>query len=159
MIAAVEDDAALALGSAQADALKHRPASIEIGPAAGIGERDMEGRADRLEQRLQIDLLDQHLEVDILVVPERERYVIEMSPPDAADDPLGLLLRCHVVEVVQIVEAARPVLRDDIHREKPLPPTLGKQLLGDIEVALAEAMLLEQVAPASRRDLKIKSKT
>jgi hypothetical protein len=38
-----------------------------------------------------------------------------------------------------------------------LAPALSDQLLGDIEVALAEPVLLEEVAPAPRRDLKIQS--
>ena len=67
VVAAVEQDALLAGGLMLGEAAHHVGAAVEVRPAAAIGDRDVELRQIGLEQRLQVDLLDHHLQVDVLI--------------------------------------------------------------------------------------------
>src|SRR4051794_7211372 len=73
-------------------------------------------------------------------------------------DPFGKFLGGIAVQILKMIEGAGAVLRDDIHGEEAPPPALRDQLLGTVEIALAEAVFLEDVAPSAGGDLEIKSR-
>lgn len=79
----------------------------------------MEVRADPAEQRLQVDLLDQHLHVNVPVFPKRERRVMQMPGLDTVHDVTRLVLgRGCVDPPLQVVELARAVLGADVERQR-----------------------------------------
>jgi hypothetical protein len=115
----------------------------------------MEGRADWAKKRLQAELLDDHLEVHVLIVPEREGREPAVGRVDVVYDSGGAGLRSVFIENFEIVEGTGAILRNDVHRKQAATPTLGYDLLRGVEIALAEPMLFEQVTPVSGPDPKI----
>src|SRR5262245_37277358 len=69
-ITETETDTALTFTLPKGVALHRFAQCVEIRPPAAIGERDLEFLADRIKQIPDIDFLDQHLHVAVLVFPE-----------------------------------------------------------------------------------------
>ena len=122
---------------------------IQIGPAAGVGDRDVEAGADGSEQRLQVDLLNQTLDVDRLVLPEADRGPIGCSAATLLTINSALSSTDDSVDLLQILGEPLAVLDADVERQQAGLPAIVDQRLGGIEVALSQPMLLEQVGPAA----------
>ena len=67
VIAAIEQDDFFALSLPIGKPLHHRGATMKIAPTATVGQCDVKGLADRTKQTAQIDFLDHHFEVGVLL--------------------------------------------------------------------------------------------
>src|SRR5262249_1346112 len=99
-----------------------------------------------------------HLEVEREIVPERDRPVLFMHKIfDVIDPALGKLLRSFVIDLLDILCGTTIVLAADVERQQTRLARGIDLALGTIEVPFCEAMLFQDVTPATCRDLKIES--
>ena len=147
---------------------RHRlGAHMEVGPALGVGDGDVEFAADRLEDRDQILLLDQHQDELRLRLPEPERRVPLVCAPKLSEQIVGVEDRgdfgrrtvgnivgvCAPVDpgVRLVVEGPRLIDRSDVEGQATVLAAVGDELLGAVEVGLGDATgVLEDVAPAAK---------
>jgi hypothetical protein len=113
--------------------------------------------ANGQKERLEVDLFHHHLDEDGLEIPEAHRPV-----PLPAQHPAGQLRGVPLGPLgVARLDAILPpglVLRDEVEWQKAPLAALGDQILCPVELPLGdEALVLQEVAPAARRGLKIDS--
>ena len=70
--------------------------------------------ADRLEQIAQVVLLDRHLDIDILLIPEVERRIVQVPVATGAYGPLRFILNVVLVYLLQPGCLTRFVGGDDV---------------------------------------------
>ena len=114
MVAAVEENTLFALVVPLSEAAHHRGPTVDVRPAASIRDRDAIVGTDRSEETLQVDLLDQHLDVAGLVLPEAQRGVFKMSFLDVIEDMSGLVLDRGVVDGFEVGELPGAVVGYDV---------------------------------------------
>jgi hypothetical protein len=157
VVTAVEEHALLAALLPRCETPHHGGAAVDVRPASGIRERDAIVGADAREQRAQVDLLDQHLDVVGLSLPEADGRVSARKQAHHVDDHPGLALGRRRVDPLQVIELALAVLSADVERQQPALAAVVDQPLRGVEVALGESVLLKEVAPATAADLEIQS--
>src|SRR6476660_3723438 len=138
------------------EALHHRGAGVDVGPAASVGYRDVIFGTDWSEQAPEIDLLDQHFKIDRLVFPKGNWIVIGMRLLHPLNDIGRLLLWRRVVDGFKVLKPAAAIFGDDINGEPAGFTTIGDQGLSRSEFALREPVLFQQITPATSRDVEIK---
>ena len=108
MIAAVEQDASLALALALEKALHRARAAVEARSSPDIDQRDRVALADVGEEGLQVDLLDPHFAIVVAVVPKAHRIVLVMSAiADVVDPVLGECGRVRFIQLLDVLGGAR----------------------------------------------------
>src|SRR5262245_2493788 len=108
VVAAVEQDAGLALVFALEEASHRAGSAVEACPTADIDQWDRVALADVREEGLQVDLLDPHLDVIFAIVPKAHRIVLVMNVIANVLDPAsGELFRGLVVEFLDMLGGAR----------------------------------------------------
>jgi hypothetical protein len=138
------------------EAPHHRGTAVEIAPALEVGNRDVKLPAHRLEQIAQIQLLRRDLQVNVEIFPKTDwsvvlvRVVAEMADP--AFDLLGDVVG---IELLDDNGCARAVFRTDVEGQVAGLAARGYLPFRRIEVAFAQAVTFEDVAPAARADSKI----
>ena len=76
VVTTIKQNASLAFFLPFGETPHHGSPAVDIGPATGVGDRDVILGADLGEEALEVDLLHQHLDEELLVFPEAERCVI-----------------------------------------------------------------------------------
>src|SRR5262249_22084786 len=107
VVAALEQDAGLALVFALEETPHRAGPAVEACPTADIGQRGRVALADVREEGLQGDLLDPHLDIIFAIVPKAHRIVLVMSLiADALDPASSELFRGLVVEFLDMLGGA-----------------------------------------------------
>src|SRR5262249_25035094 len=99
------------------EATHHLGPAVDVGPTTGVPDRQLVFRTHDIEQLPQVDLLDHHLDVDLLVVPELAGFV----PPPAVNrppDPLGHVLLGVAVGCSQVQWRTGLVAGDDVQGQE-----------------------------------------
>jgi len=158
VVAAVEQDAGLALVFALEEASHRAGSAVEACPTADIDQRDRVALADVREEGLQVDLLDPHLDVIFAIVPKAHRIVLVMNVmADVLDPASGELFRGLVVEFLDMLGGARLVVGADVDRQIAGLAASDEQPLDGREIGLGRAMLLEDVTPSAGAHLEIEA--
>src|ERR1700730_9362835 len=83
----------------------HGPdAAIDVVPPDIVLDRDEELFADGHEEINEVDLLDDHLDIDVLIVPEAEWLVGFVRTIDAAKEARRVLLMIIVIDILHQAE-------------------------------------------------------
>jgi hypothetical protein len=128
-------------------------ALVEIGPALEILDRNVEFLTHGFEQIPEVELFDRHLDVEFLLVPKTDRRISLMyAISDVVDPTGGLALGVRVVEQLETDDLAGFILSANVERQRAGLPTIGDELLRRAEIALAEPVAFQDVAPAPRAD-------
>ena len=75
MVAAVQQNTLLTFGLPFGESFHQAGARMDIRPAARVGQRDVIFATDQLEQALEVDFLNHHFDVAVLVFPEGGGHV------------------------------------------------------------------------------------
>ena len=94
---------------------------------------------------LQIDLFDQHLDVEILVLPEADGRVVEVSLVQLLNQVDGLLLRVEFIDFLDVFKTPRRILARDIDREIARLPEVVDEVLRLVELALGEGEAVSSI--------------
>jgi len=101
-------------------------------------KRDVIARTNRIEPVAQADLLDQHLDVVLLKLPQRHRHVVLLRRVHVVDDALRLVLGISRVKRLGVDELAPDLVVDEVGeaggRGRPGASSAGQENVLDVRV-------------------------
>jgi hypothetical protein len=130
---------ALPSGSLVIGKATHQGSSpVDVVPLAAIGESDVIFFTNRGEQVLQVDLFDEHLDIDRDPVPKAHWRVGQRGALGVADDPFRLGLDVPAVEVFKTIGSPLVVDGADVERQMSVLAALIDQPLRRVQIALGD---------------------
>src|SRR5208337_506573 len=125
-------------------------AAVDVAPATSIPDRNVVLSTDALKERAQVILLDGHLDVVLLEVPQADGFIAPPARRRRTHPRLGVRHKVRPIDVFKVGWCPLLIAGTEVQRQPAILAPIADIAFKPVEILLADhALGFAQVAPAT----------